>query len=63
MNICFEYLYWQGANYKNWGQVVFSAEDEDLSISKIRSEMRSSMVNTLLRSSQTCQLSTSQVMT
>ena len=41
MNIKFEYLYRDGANYKNWGSIVFS-NPENMSIQELDSILRQS---------------------
>lgn len=44
MNISFEYLYRDAANYKNWGQVVLS-NDCDKALDEIESLIREALID------------------
>ena len=42
MNVCFEYLYRDAGNYKNWGDVIFS-NPKDLAIAGIMAEVQGAL--------------------
>lgn len=43
-NICFEYLYRDASNYKNWGEVIFPAE-HDLDLVELESKLREALLD------------------
>lgn len=43
MNICFEYQYRDGANYKNFGEVIFKADAETL-LEEIERKIRNELI-------------------
>lgn len=44
MNVCFEYLYRDAANYKSWGEVIFRNES-DLDILKVEERIRAALID------------------
>lgn len=44
MNISFEYLYRDGANYKNWGEVIVEATP-GLTIPELESQIREALID------------------
>jgi hypothetical protein len=44
MNVCFEYLYRDAANYKNWGEVILEAEI-DTDILEIENKVRDALID------------------
>ncbi len=45
MNISFEYLYRDAANYKNWGEVVFETASDTLDLEDLDKRIRNALID------------------
>lgn len=44
MNVCVEYLYRDGGNFKNWGEVIFS-NHAGIEISSLKEEIKKALIS------------------